>query len=71
MSQITSSPLKLGAVAASLIAFGYIYTKAACRSEKYPPGPPRDPFIGNLRQFPKSRMSDAFSRWAKEYGRYI
>ncbi|PVF92648.1 cytochrome P450 [Serendipita vermifera] len=34
----------------------------------YPPGPPKDPFIGNLRQFPKDNWWSVFNQWQKEYG---
>lgn len=34
----------------------------------YPPGPPKDPFIGNLRQFPKDNWWSVFNKWQKEYG---
>ncbi|CAG8691837.1 1627_t:CDS:2, partial [Acaulospora colombiana] len=37
----------------------------------YPPGPPRDPLIGNLRQFPKDNWWHVFSAWQKEYGDLI
>ncbi|PVF91243.1 cytochrome P450 [Serendipita vermifera] len=35
---------------------------------KHPPGPPKDPFIGNLRQFPKDNWWFVFNKWQKEYG---
>ncbi|PVF92647.1 cytochrome P450 [Serendipita vermifera] len=34
----------------------------------YPPGPPKDPLIGNLRQFPKDNWWSVFNQWQKEYG---
>ncbi|KAG8761722.1 hypothetical protein FRC14_000106 [Serendipita sp. 396] len=34
----------------------------------YPPGPPQDPLIGNLRNFPKDKWGDTFCEWARLYG---
>ncbi|KAJ6533878.1 hypothetical protein DFH09DRAFT_846888, partial [Mycena vulgaris] len=33
-----------------------------------PPGPPRDPMIGNLRQMPSAKAPLVFHEWAKTYG---
>ncbi|PVF92921.1 cytochrome P450 [Serendipita vermifera] len=35
---------------------------------KLPPGPKRDPFIGNFRNFPKVKWYETFTRWKREYG---
>lgn len=35
-----------------------------------PPGPPREPIIGNLRNFPKANFTEMFTNWKKEYGRH-
>ncbi|KAJ7206267.1 cytochrome P450 [Mycena pura] len=37
-------------------------------SSTLPPGPPRDPIIGNLRQMPTERPPLVFHEWAKTYG---
>jgi hypothetical protein len=36
----------------------------------YPPGPPGDPFIGNIRQIsaPGSDLEQKFEKWGKQYG---
>jgi hypothetical protein len=68
---VTDSPLKLATVVASLAALGYIVVKGVYkgnRSRVYPPGPPQDLLIGNLRQFPKNKFADTFHEWAKQYG---
>lgn len=39
-------------------------------SAVYPPGPPQDPLIGNLRNFPSSNFYDVFCEWQKLYGRH-
>ncbi|KAJ7132234.1 cytochrome P450 [Mycena epipterygia] len=36
-----------------------------------PPGPPRDPFIGNLRQMPSEEVPLVFHEWGKTYGDVI
>jgi hypothetical protein len=36
---------------------------------KLPPGPKRDFFIGNFRNFPKQRWYEAFTRWKEEFGK--
>ncbi|KAJ7061174.1 cytochrome P450 [Mycena amicta] len=33
-----------------------------------PPGPPREPFIGNVRQLPSHNAAEVFHSWAKTYG---
>lgn len=42
--------------------------KARRASAKLPPGPKREFLIGNLRNFPKDRWYDAFTRWKEEFG---
>ncbi|PVF90986.1 hypothetical protein CPB86DRAFT_679785, partial [Serendipita vermifera] len=49
----------------------YAFNRALSRPKHkvvYPPGPPRDPFIGNLRHFPKDNWWPVFNEWQKEYG---
>ncbi|KAJ7071653.1 cytochrome P450 [Mycena amicta] len=38
------------------------------QSRGLPPGPPREPFIGNLRQLPTHNAAEVFHGWAKTYG---
>jgi hypothetical protein len=74
IEDLTDSPLKLGIVVASLAALGYIIAKGIYHGNKhgqsrvYPPGPPQDLFIGNLRQFPKKKVWGTFCKWARQYG---
>lgn len=74
LKQVTRSPFQVVAIGASLVALGYVCIKGAYGNEKttnrHPPGPRGDLFIGNLRQFPKSRFSATFCNWAKQYGEY-
>jgi hypothetical protein len=60
-----------GLVAVSVL---YLCNKALSgpkRKVVYPPGPAKDPFIGNLRQFPKDNWWPVFNKWQKEYGVYM
>jgi hypothetical protein len=54
------------------VSLGYISFKILHRKvnkrKVYPPGPPKDPLIGNLRNFPKGRMYETFCEWQKLYG---
>jgi hypothetical protein len=71
---LTDSPLKLGIAAASLAALGYIIARCIYHEKRqakvlvYPPGPPQDPLIGNLRQYPKKEVWGTFCKWARQYG---
>ncbi|KAJ7071655.1 cytochrome P450, partial [Mycena amicta] len=38
------------------------------QSRALPPGPPREPFIGNLRRLPSHNAAEVFHSWAKTYG---
>lgn len=54
--------------------FCYALVKAAASSTKpviYPPGPPQDPLIGNLRNFPVDKWWETFCEWQKLYGSYL
>jgi Cytochrome P450 len=37
----------------------------------FPPGPPRDPIIGNLRTFPQTKWQETFSKLQETYGGLI
>lgn len=39
-------------------------------SRRLPPGPPREHFIGNLRQMPTEKAPLVFHEWARKYGNY-
>lgn len=45
--------------------------KARRAGAQLPPGPKRDLFIGNLRNFPKGRWYETFTRWKDEFGDLI
>ncbi|KAJ7087514.1 cytochrome P450 [Mycena epipterygia] len=59
-------PLALFAAGA---AFIYLVTRQWYRhASALPPGPPRDPVLGHLRQMPSEKAPLVFHEWAKTYG---
>lgn len=72
---LTPSPLVLKSSYA--LIFAYLATKlysaydASCRDKTLPPGPPTSPFLGNLLQFPRTRLHLKLTEWAREYGDII
>jgi hypothetical protein len=51
-----------------LIASRALYRYFSSPNLPYPPGPPRDPIIGNLRGFPIEYQEKTFAQWANKYG---
>ena len=43
-------------------------SKVTKKSPNYPPGPPRDPIIGNARQMTEDHIELKFTEWGKRYG---
>ena len=43
-------------------------SKVTRKPPNYPPGPPRDPIIGNARQMTGDNMELKFTEWGKRYG---
>ncbi|KAG9027416.1 hypothetical protein FRB95_007784 [Tulasnella sp. JGI-2019a] len=61
--------IKLLGTALSILALIKIYRYVASRGTlPYPPGPPGDFVIGNLRQMPLSYPWLVFTKWAQRYG---
>ncbi|KAM5353164.1 hypothetical protein ACJZ2D_016944 [Fusarium nematophilum] len=46
----------------------YRLSQIGRRSPNLPPGPPTEPFWGNIRQMPKRDPYKQFEKWAQEYG---
>jgi hypothetical protein len=63
--------ISIGVVLATVILLRLVNTpeaKAKRTGAKLPPGPKRQLIIGNLRNFPKGRWYETFSRWKQEFG---
>jgi len=64
---LEQSRIGWGAVVAVLIVT--FLSKATRKSQNYPPGPPRDPILGNARQMTGDFIERRFTEWGKSYGR--
>ncbi|KAJ6499498.1 cytochrome P450 [Mycena vulgaris] len=59
-------------VAAATVGIAVLYCVfTSSRRNAPPPGPPRDPIIGNLSQMPSAKDPLVFHEWAKTYGEVI
>lgn len=69
---LDASPLQIGAFALSFASVGYICVKTVSSGPPtglvYPPGPPRDPILGNMRNFPRDNLAEACNELQKSYG---
>lgn len=69
---LDASPLQIGAFALSFASVGYICVKTVSGGPPtglvYPPGPPRDPILGNMRNFPRDNLAEACNELQKSYG---
>jgi len=72
MQQALDQP-HLAFLGVSLLVSGLLYTFHRYRrsNARYPPGPPPDPILGNVRQFPKTAMHNTFTVWQKQYGQVV
>ncbi|KAJ7263401.1 cytochrome P450 [Mycena rebaudengoi] len=53
----------------SLLGLGsWLYFRARRQRYNLPPGPPRDPILGNLRIMPTEQAPFVFNEWSKKYG---
>lgn len=53
----------------SLLGLGsWLYFRARRQRYNLPPGPPRDPILGNLRIMPTEQAPFVFHEWSKKYG---
>ena len=60
-------------IPATLLFFVFLLNRPRNKAKNglpLPPGPPRDPIIGNLRVVPTVRQPETFHEWAKTYGVY-
>ena len=66
LSGLESSQIGWGAAAIVLLAI--FLSKVTRKSPNYPPGPPRDPIIGNAREMTGDNIELRFTEWGKRYG---
>ena len=51
------------------ITFAYVlYTRGHSVALPYPPGPPKDIFIGHARRIPSVRGWEIYGKWKEDYG---
>jgi hypothetical protein len=63
--------LSVSAVAVFSAVAALLYFITNRHRHPLPPGPPRDPLIGNLRQMPSARAPLVFHDWCKKYGQTL
>ena len=51
-----------------IVLLAIFLSKVTKKSPNYPPGPPRDPIIGNARQMTEDHTELKFTEWGKRYG---
>ena len=61
-------PSQIGWGAAVTVLLAIFLSKVTRRSPNYPPGPPRDPIIGNAREMTGDNIELRFAEWGKRYG---
>ena len=66
LSSLEPSQIAWGAVVIVLLVI--FLSKVTKKSPNYPPGPPRDPIIGNARQMTEDHTELMFTEWGKRYG---
>jgi len=68
-SLTTLEPTQIGwGAVASVVLAAFLYYKVTKKSPNYPPGPPRDPILGNARQMAGDHIELKFTDWGKRYG---
>jgi len=64
----TLEPSRIGWGAVVVVFLVIILSKVKTKPLNYPPGPPRDPIIGNARQMTGDYIELRFTEWGKRYG---
>lgn len=67
-SLATLEPSQIGWSAVAAAVLVVFFSKAAKKPPNYPPGPPRDPILGNARQMTGDFIERTFTEWGKRYG---
>jgi len=68
LATVKQSWIGFGATAVVLLVI--FLSKTAKKSQNYPPGPPRDPIVGNARQMIGDHIELRFTEWGKRYGTF-
>ena len=67
-SLATLEPSQIGHGAVLAVLLVIFLSKVTKKSPNYPPGPPRDPILGNARQMTGDYIELRFTEWGKRYG---
>ena len=67
-SLTTTEPSRIGWGAVVAVSLAIFLSKATKKSPNYPPGPPRDPILGNARQMTGDYIELRLTEWGKRYG---
>jgi hypothetical protein len=68
MSPLSTTEVWAVAAAVGIAFYGAYRTVENRKWAQLPPGPARDPFIGNLRHIPLDNPQKVFAEWQKVYG---
>ncbi|PVG04930.1 cytochrome P450 [Serendipita vermifera] len=71
VTRALDSPVETCTISLAVASLGYFTIRGVLNRKKcqpYPPGPPRQPFIGSFRSFPADHFYYRFSEWARLYG---
>lgn len=65
LATLELSKIGWGAIAVPLLV---VFLSTLTKRPNYPPGPPRDPILGNARQMAGDYIELRFTEWGKRYG---
>jgi hypothetical protein len=68
MSYLSTREVWALAAAVGITIYGACRILENRKWAQLPPGPPHDPFIGNLRHIPHENQQKVFAQWRKIYG---
>jgi hypothetical protein len=69
MSDLSTREVWALAAALAIAIYGACRILENRKWAQLPPGPPRDPFIGNMRHIPLENQQQVFAEWRKIYGK--
>ena len=65
---VTLKPLQICCGAVASVVLAIFLVKMTRKSLNYPPGPPRDPILGNARQMAGNYIELKLTEWGERYG---